>query len=252
MTATGFAGCAAIFLSSGIYCLAHGLLFGDAVPVAVSAGWAGAMTLAWSALLLAGWMNRERLRRAANRPGRGLAALFALIIGLVLVADAVAMQVAALLWGEPFDFGAVLPGMYGFAPHAATLSAILLLSLLLWDRHQASSGATAFDGAWLDFPEVPLLRLRVEDVRLIRSAGNYSEIVCAEGTWLVRAPIGDLAMRLRPRGFVRIHRQSIVNAVHVRAITRDGAGRPAIRLACGEMVTVGRSYRPVLDALTNG
>ena len=105
-------------------------------------------------------------------------------------------------------------------------------------------------GAWLDFPEAPLLRVRADDVALIRSAGNYSEIVARDRVHLVRATLSELADRLEPSGFVRVHRQTVINARGVRQICRDGAGRALIHLACGHAVPVGRRYMTAIDALT--
>ena len=107
-------------------------------------------------------------------------------------------------------------------------------------------------GEWLDFPEAPLLRVRADDVVLIRSAGNYSEIVAHGRAHLVRATLSELSDRLAPQGFVRVHRQTVINARNVRQVCRDGAGRALIHLACGNTVPVGRRYMDAIDALTRG
>ena len=85
---------------------------------------------------------------------------------------------------------------------------------------------------------------------LIRSAGNYSEIVAQGRVHLVRATLSELADRLAPVGFVRVHRQTLINARNVRQVCRDSAGRALIHLACGNAVPVGRRYMAAIDTLT--
>jgi hypothetical protein len=151
----------------------------------------------------------------------------------------------------------------GFPLRAAILGGTMLLVLLAWERHLLGQAPRlqpaplpyhrdqpAPSGEWLDFPEAPLLRIRADDVVLIRSAGNYSEIVALGRAHLVRAPLGTLADRLADLGFVRVHRQTIINARNVRQICRDAAGRALIHLDCGQTVPVGRRYMTAIDALT--
>lgn len=255
LRATGFglAGAAALFVALLGYCKMHGL-WGDTVPLGVSARWAASGTLCWSILLLVGWANRHRLRAVAAGPLFGQARLFLLAAAAALATDIASMQLAGLMSNDTDPLLEIVARLFGFAPRAAMLSAIAMLSLVVWNRRAPSAAvrtpAPPF-GEWLDFPEAPLLRLRAEEVRMIRSAGNYSEIVGADRTWLVRAPIGDLAARLLPRGFVRIHRGVVINSRHVRSVSRDARGRPTIMLSSGDTLRVGRSYRDGVDALTS-
>jgi hypothetical protein len=250
-TGVGLAGAAILFVTFLLYCKMHSL-WGESVPLSVSARWAASATLCWSTFLLVGWANRHRLRTIAAGPLPHQARLFLLGLTAASVTDMVSMQLAGMMSNEHGPIAEIVARLFGFAPRAAMLSAIAMLSLILWNRRApaAPRPAVATHGEWLDFPEAPLLRLRAEEVRLIRSAGNYSEIVGAGRTWLVRAPIGDLAARLLPRGFVRIHRRIVINVRHVRSVSRDARGRPTIMLSDGDIVTVGRSYRDELDRLT--
>lgn len=253
-TGAGLAIAAGMFVLLALFCQLHALMAHETVPLTGSLRWATAGTSCWFALLLLGWTNRERLRTVANGPLRGQIALFAFAMLPILITDAVAMHLLALLDGDPDTLGDIGGRALSFLPRAAMLSAIMMLSLIVWERRQPAAPQWAFvpAGLWLDFPEAPLLRLRAADVRLIRSAGNYSEIVCAERTWLVRATLSDLAARFGSRGFVRVHRRTVVNARHVREINGDSGGRAVIVLTGGDRVTVGPSYRRALDALTRG
>jgi hypothetical protein len=222
------------------------------------------VALVWGALITLGWVFRDRLGVALLAPQRSRLLLVALAFVPIGVADALATQILA----PPFDplcpeaTGAVFTD---FLPRVAILGTTMLLALLAWEQQTTPQLRTApsrdlervpaqpgqsLPGEWLVFPEAPLLRLRADDVVLIRSAGNYSEIVAHERTHLVRATLSELADRLSPMGFVRVHRQTVINARKVREIYRDGAGRALVHLACGNSVAVGRRYMDAIDTLT--
>ncbi len=225
--------------------------------------------LVWGGLVTFGWAFRERLREvmlAMSATQRSRLLLVALAFLPVMIADAFAMQLTASMAADPMCAleAAKMPPVDSFLPRSAVLGTTVLLVLLAWERHVAGQAPSqqyralplpepvpaAAPGDWLDFPEAPLLRVRADDVVLIRSAGNYSEIVALGRVHLVRATLSDLAERLAPMGFVRVHRQTIINTRNVRQVCRDAAGRALIHLACGNTVPVGRRYMAVIDALT--
>ncbi|MBC9032428.1 LytTR family transcriptional regulator [Sphingomonas sp. JC676] len=220
----------------------------------------------WGVLITLGWAFRDQLRAAMLGPQRQRLLLVALAFVPVMVADALATQLAAATAVAhpmcPDQIAAASP-FAGFLPRSAILGGTMLLVLLAWERHLLGQAPRlqpaplphfreqrAPSGDWLDLPEAPLLRIRADDVVLIRSAGNYSEIVALGRAHLVRAPLGTLADRLAALGFVRVHRQTIINARNVRQICRDTAGRALIHLDCGQTVPVGRRYLAAIDALT--
>lgn len=220
------------------------------------------IALIWAALITLGWVFRDRLRAMLLAPPRSRLLLVALAFVPVGLADTLSLQILA----APVDPGCTLPpspDFSGLLPRVAILGTTMLLVLLAWERHLVAQfgrvplyaptvpvQAPAASGEWLDFPESPLLRVRADDVVLIRSAGNYSEIVAHGRAHLVRATLSELADRLAPQGFVRVHRQTVINACKVRQVCRDGAGRALIHLACGNTVPVGRRYLAAIDALT--
>lgn len=221
------------------------------------------IALIWGTLITLGWVFRDRLRDAMLAPQRSRLLLLVLAFVPVAIADALSTQILA----APIDPSCALPAespFAGFLPRVAILGTTMLLVLLAWEQHLAAAQprpAPRFDpaptlptpaapGDWLDFPEAPLLRVRADDVALIRSAGNYSEIVAHGRAHLVRATLSELADRLAPLGFVRVHRQIVINARGVRQVCRDGAGRAQVHLACGNAVPVGRRYLTAIDTLT--
>ena len=220
------------------------------------------VALVWGALITLGWVFRDRLRDLMLAPQRSRLLLVAFAFIPVTIADALSTQILA----APVDPGCALPSgpdFSGLLPRVAILGTTMLLVLLAWEQHLTGqlrraprfepaqpTPPPAAPGEWLDFPESPLLRVRANDVVLIRSAGNYSEIVAHGRAHLVRATLSELADRLASRGFVRVHRQTVINARNVRQVCRDGTGRALIHLACGNTVAVGRRYMDAIDALT--
>lgn len=223
--------------------------------------------LVWSLALAIGCGCREPIADLLARRGSPLL-LLALAFVPVMIADLLASRFAIGISGYPTCApGAVpLPSLASFLPRGAILGSAVLLSLLTWGQHLARRAAAEAaelepiiawpesgekplqDGEWLVLPEAPLLRLRIADIVLIRSAGNYSEIVANGRAHLVRAPLTDLAHRLAPMGFLRVHRQTVVNGRQVREIRKGAGGHQIVELLCGVSVTLGRSYaRSVLS-----
>jgi len=238
----------------------------EARPIAAGDEAGLSFALVWALLLTLAWAFRDQLRAALLGSQRQRLLLVALAFVPVMVADALAVQLAAATAvGHPLcpDQAAPAVPFSDFPMRAAILGGTMLLVLLAWERHLLGQAPrlqpaplphyrepAAPTGEWLDFPEAPLLRIRADDVVLIRSAGNYGEIVALGRAHLVRAPLGTLASRLADLGFVRVHRQTIINARNVRQICRDAAGRALIHLDCGQTVPVGRRYMTAIDALT--
>lgn len=217
--------------------------------------------IVWSLALAIGCGCREPVANLLARRGSPLL-LLALAFAPVMIADLLASRFAIGISGYPTCApGAVpLPALVSFLPRGAILGTAVLLSLLAWGQHLARRAAAEAaelepivaypepgekplrDGEWLALPEAPLLRLRIADIVLIRSAGNYSEVVANGRAHLVRVPLTDLAHRLAPMGFIRVHRQTVVNGRQVREIRKGAGGHRIVELLCGVSVTLGRSY----------
>ena len=70
----------------------------------------------------------------------------------------------------------------------------------------------------------------VDDVCFFRSDRKYTAAVTRDREHLVRTPIGELAARLDPGRFWRIHRGGIVNVAAIEAARRDLRGRYRLTL----------------------
>lgn len=261
-------GTGAAVLAGLAFLLGYGVRGGESVPAprSTAPNPEGDFTVAliWGTLITLAWVFRDRLREAMLTPQRSRLLLVALAFVPVGIADTLTAQILA----APIDPSCAIPPaspLSGFLPRVAILGTTMLLVLLAWEQHLTAqlrraprfeaapmppTPTPAAPGEWLDFPESPLFRVRADDVVLIRSAGNYSEIVAHGRAHLVRATLSELSDRLAPLGFVRVHRQTVINARNVRQVCRDGAGRALIHLACGNAVPVGRRYMGAIDALT--
>jgi two-component system LytT family response regulator len=89
--------------------------------------------------------------------------------------------------------------------------------------------------------------VRLSDVDYLESAGNYVTLHAGEARHQVRERIGELARRLDPRRFVRIHRTAIVNVDRVREIQPWFSGDAVVILHSGRKLRLSRMYRAALE-----
>jgi two-component system LytT family response regulator len=130
-----------------------------------------------------------------------------------------------------------------------------LQSLVGGSAHPETVGAPS--------PNAPIERLVAKsvgravfiDVRDIEylQAEDYYVLVHARGeSHLVRESMRDLEQRL-PRGFVRIHRSTLVNAAFVSELVTEDDGEHLVVLRCGARLHASRGKRErLLDLLARG
>ena len=70
----------------------------------------------------------------------------------------------------------------------------------------------------------------VDDVCFFRASQKYTAAVTRDREHLIRMAIGELAARLDPERFWRIHRSGIVNVAAIEAATHDRRGRYRVTL----------------------
>ncbi|MEW6050477.1 MAG: response regulator [Candidatus Zixiibacteriota bacterium] len=83
----------------------------------------------------------------------------------------------------------------------------------------------------------------------IRSAGNYAELHVGHETHLLRETMQTLGARLRPAGFVRIHRGYIINKRRVRSLRIHDDGDGTVLLHDHTELPLSRRYRRALDQM---
>jgi two-component system LytT family response regulator len=83
----------------------------------------------------------------------------------------------------------------------------------------------------------------------VEAHGNYVLLQQKAGTYLLRETISGIAEKLRPHGFVRIHRSVLVNAAFVDTIQPEPDGDYVLRTKTGRQYHVTRTYRDSLKGL---
>ena len=86
------------------------------------------------------------------------------------------------------------------------------------------------------------VRVPVEMIERLEADGDYVRLHIGQRARLLRARLGDLAERLDPAQFVRIHRSEIVRHDLIAAVRRHDSGRTFAVLCGGREVPVSRRY----------
>jgi two-component system, LytTR family, response regulator len=93
--------------------------------------------------------------------------------------------------------------------------------------------------------------LSASEILAAEAEGNYVLLQQRTGTHLLREPISMLAEKLRPYGFLRIHRSVLVNSAHVETIEPLFTGEYLLRMKGGKEYNVTRTYKKNLAALAS-
>jgi len=83
----------------------------------------------------------------------------------------------------------------------------------------------------------------------VQAEGNYVLLQREGGSHLLRESISDMAEKLEPFGFIRIHRSVLVNAAFVEEIQPCPTGEYDLRMKGGKQFTVTRTYKKNLRSL---
>jgi len=103
-----------------------------------------------------------------------------------------------------------------------------------WDRLVVKSGGTT-------------RFIRAVDVDWIEAAGVYVNLHVGGKELLYRAALNDIAERLDPRRFVRVHRSAIVNIESILQLEPISHGEYDVLLKNGSRTRVSRTYRVQLE-----
>jgi two-component system LytT family response regulator len=87
------------------------------------------------------------------------------------------------------------------------------------------------------------------DVVAVHAEGNYVLLQRESGSYMLRESISDMAEKLKPYGFIRIHRSVLVNTSFVEEIQPWLTGEYGLRVKGGKEYTVTRTYKKNLKAL---
>jgi len=87
------------------------------------------------------------------------------------------------------------------------------------------------------------------DVMAVHAEGNYVLLERAGGSNMLRESISAMEEKLKPYGFIRIHRSVLINAAFVEEIHPTAAGDYHLRIKSGKEYTVTRSYKKNLRVM---
>lgn len=85
----------------------------------------------------------------------------------------------------------------------------------------------------------------------VQAEGNYVLLQREGSSYLLRESITDMAAKLEPFGFVRIHRSVLVNSAFVEEIQPCPTGEYDLRVKGGKQFTVTRTYKKNLRSLAD-
>lgn len=90
-----------------------------------------------------------------------------------------------------------------------------------------------------------LINLAVGDIWWVEAYGDYTKLHSAKGVFLSTFGLGEIAERLDPEVFIRIHRSHLVALAHICEVQKDAGGYTVI-LPDGAGAKVSRSYADAL------
>lgn len=96
-----------------------------------------------------------------------------------------------------------------------------------------------------------VLFLNPADVISVHAEGNYVLLEQAAASHLLRESISVVAEKLKPYGFIQIHRSVLVNTSCVEEIKPYLTGEYGLRIRGGKEYTVTRTYKKNLKALAD-
>jgi two-component system LytT family response regulator len=96
-----------------------------------------------------------------------------------------------------------------------------------------------------------ILFIDPSDVLVVQAEGNYVLLERETGSHLLRESISVMARKLKPYGFLQIHRSVLVNASFVEEIQPHATGEYGLRLKGGREYTVTRTYKANLNGLAS-
>jgi two-component system, LytTR family, response regulator len=111
----------------------------------------------------------------------------------------------------------------------------------------------------LSRPDHPMIAIKAKgrilfinpgDVVAVQAEGNYVSLHRESDSYLLRESISMVAEKLKPYGFIRIHRSAIVNTSFVVEIKPYSTGQYGLRVRGGKEYAVTRGYKKNLKALT--
>ncbi|MBV9181163.1 MAG: response regulator transcription factor [Acidobacteria bacterium] len=96
-----------------------------------------------------------------------------------------------------------------------------------------------------------VLFLSFDEIDWVEAAANYVRIYVGKQAYLLRKGIGEIAERLDPVQFIRIHRSAIVNVQKIKELQPVNSGEYIVVLKDGKELPCSRGYRSGLQELVD-
>lgn len=93
--------------------------------------------------------------------------------------------------------------------------------------------------------------LSFDEIDWVEAAANYVRIYVGRQGYLLRKGIGEIALRLDPAQFIRIHRSAIVNVQKIKELQPVNSGEYIVVLKDGKELPCSRGYRAGLQQLVD-
>jgi hypothetical protein len=151
------------------------------------------------------------------------------------------------LFGELFEFGGVGALTYEMQ---RDLIAYGLTAGGFWGTMILTQSAPAAEArAVFDIRDnTRVLRVPIDDILAVRSAGNYVEFLLADGRRpLMRQTLAETADQLAPHGLARTHRSWLVNKSRIAQIEPAGSGDFKLSLGEGVEAPLSRRFRGAIE-----
>jgi hypothetical protein len=88
-----------------------------------------------------------------------------------------------------------------------------------------------------------ILLLDLADILAVQAEGNYVSLRPRINSYLVHESLSSIAEKLKPYGFIRIHRSAVVNISAVEEIQPLATGEYRLRVKGGQEYLVTRTYK---------
>jgi two-component system LytT family response regulator len=92
-----------------------------------------------------------------------------------------------------------------------------------------------------------VLVLKPADIDWVEAHGDYVRLHVAGQAHLLRSTLAEMAARLEPEGFARIHRSRLVNWDRVQELTLEGEQASEVVLRTGERLAASQGYLKLLQ-----
>jgi DNA-binding LytR/AlgR family response regulator len=134
------------------------------------------------------------------------------------------------------------------AAKLAEMSAVLETLREGEEVNGANAGGDAYDRDLWVSDRHGRVRVPLDQVIWFEAEREYVRIHLRERSYLVRRALRDLALRLDPAQFLRLHRSALVNSARIARVTRRPGGGLSVELVNGVQAPVGRKYQRAVKA----